>query len=80
MVLSLKLSGRFSALLVNISLGGASISVDDEVLCKLHIGDTCDLILGDKPDLCFAKYSCKVISQNFSNVGINFQGMAQLSL
>ena len=68
-------SNDYHAKLVNISLGGALISVEDDVLCKLHVGDRCDLILGDKPELCSAKYACKVISQNSSNIGINFQGI-----
>ena len=67
-------SNDYHAKLVNISLGGALISVEDDVLYKMHVGDRCELILGDKPDLCSAKYSCKVISQNSSNIGINFQG------
>jgi c-di-GMP-binding flagellar brake protein YcgR len=68
-------SSDYHARLVNISLGGALISVEDDVLCKMHVGDRCDLILCDKPDLCYAKFSCKVISQNSSNIGITFQGI-----
>lgn len=66
-------SNSYRALLVNISLGGALISVEDDVLCKLHIGDACDLMLGDKTGLCPAKYSCRIISQHAPNIGINFQ-------
>jgi c-di-GMP-binding flagellar brake protein YcgR len=66
---------NYHAQLVNISLGGALISVDGDVLNKLHIGDMCDLMLCDKPDVCFSKYNCKVISQNASKIGISFQGL-----
>ncbi len=68
-------SNNYHAKLVNISLGGALISVDGDVLNELHVGDQCDLMLGDKPDLYYTKYSCKVISQNCFNIGINFQGI-----
>ncbi|MFZ4859871.1 MAG: PilZ domain-containing protein [Desulfuromonadaceae bacterium] len=66
---------NYHAKLVNISIGGALISVEGDVLSKLHVGDECDLMLCDKPDLCLAKYSCKVISQNSSEIGVNFQGI-----
>ncbi|MFZ4855731.1 MAG: PilZ domain-containing protein [Desulfuromonadaceae bacterium] len=65
---------NYRAILVNISLGGALISVEGEVSGKLHIGDRCDLMLCDKPDVCLAKYSCKVIRQNSSRIGVNFLG------
>ena len=65
----------YHAKLVNISLGGALISVDDDVLDVLHVGDDCDLILCDKPDVCLAKYTCKVITQNATRIGVNFQGV-----
>ena len=72
-------SNDYHAKLVNISLGGALISVEDGVLYKMHVGDRFDLMLGDKPDLCSAKYSCKVISQNAPNIGVNFQGITESS-
>ena len=68
---------NYHAKLVNISLGGALISVDGNVLCELRIGDECNLIFCDKPDLCLVKYSCKVISQNSSRIGVNFMGIHQ---
>lgn len=68
-------NNNYHAHLLNISLGGALISVEDDVLYKLHIGDICDLMLSENPEVCFTKYSCKVISQNASNIGINFQGI-----
>ena len=68
-------NNNYHAQLLNISLGGALISVKDDVLYKLHIGDQCDLMLGENPDVCFARYSCKVISQNSSGIGIYFQGI-----
>jgi c-di-GMP-binding flagellar brake protein YcgR len=68
-------NNNYHAQLVNISLGGALICVEDDVLYKLHIGDKCDLMLSENPNVCFAKYSCKVISQNASSIGINFQGI-----
>jgi len=66
-------NSNYHAVLVNISLGGALIRVEGDILIKLHIGDTCDLVLGDKQDLSFAKYHCRVISQNSSKIGIHFQ-------
>ena len=67
---------NYHAILVNISLGGALISVDGDVLLgKLNIGDRCALMLCDKPDLSLVKYSCKVISRNYSRFGVNFLGI-----
>ena len=66
---------HYRAILVNISLGGALISAEGDVLGKLHIGDKFDLMLCENPDLCLAKYSCKVISQNSSKIGVKFQGI-----
>ena len=65
----------YHAKLVNISLSGALISVDVDVLDILHVGDECALMLCDRTDACLAKYSCKVITQNSSKIGVNFQGM-----
>ena len=53
---------NYPAQLVNISLGGALVSVEGDVLYKLHIGDMCDLMLGDDPEQCVVKYSCKIIT------------------
>ena len=66
-------SNNYHAKLVNISLGGALINVENDVLNELNIGDECRLLLSDKPDLCLAK-SCRVVSQNSSNIGVNFSG------
>jgi len=70
---------NYPAQLVNISLGGALVSVEGDVLYKLHIGDMCDLMLGDDPEQCVVKYSCKIISQNDSTISINFQGIHLMS-
>lgn len=68
-------NNSYHAKLLNISLGGALISVECDVLTELHVGDDCNLMFCDNPDLCHARYSCRVTSQNSSKIGVIFQGL-----
>lgn len=66
----------FRVQLDNISISGALLRVNDDELSSLDIGDSVSLMLCTNPNLCPAKYPCKVIWFDSSNIGVKFQNMA----
>ncbi|MDD2897543.1 MAG: PilZ domain-containing protein [Desulfuromonadaceae bacterium] len=61
----------YSALLENISLGGAWIKMNGGVPKSMQVGDVCDLLCNNL-DLCPSKLSCRVVRRDSGNMGVSF--------
>jgi len=62
----------YKALLENISLGGAMVTMSDGIPQSLKIGDVCDLLLCNDPELCPAKNTCRVVRHTTAHIGVTF--------
>ena len=65
----------YHVLLENISIEGALLNTNNELLNHLKRGDLCDLLLCNDPDLCPTKYSCKVVRFDSEGIGVQFMVM-----
>jgi hypothetical protein len=62
----------FQGVIVNLSLSGALIKMDDQISNTIHSDDMCDLIFCANPDLYPIKYTCKVIRLDSGMIGLQF--------
>lgn len=62
----------YEALLEDISLGGALITVNDGVPDGLQVGDVCNLMLCCNSDSCPTKHSCRVVRHDSVSMGVRF--------
>lgn len=58
----------FSAMLDNISLGGALVRMHEAVPLSLNVGDECSLT----PALCPVKFACRIVRIHHTDAGVSF--------
>ena len=62
----------YDALLEDLSLGGALVRVNDGVPGSVQVGDVCNLMLCNNPDVCPIKHSCRVVRHDSVKLGVRF--------
>jgi c-di-GMP-binding flagellar brake protein YcgR len=62
----------YEALLVNLSLNGALIKVNNGVPDSIHVGAECGLMLCHILNVCSEKRPCRVIRHDLVNLGVKF--------
>jgi hypothetical protein len=62
----------FQGVIVNLSLSGALIQMDDQIPDTIHPDDMCDLIFSANPDLYPLKYTCRVSRVDAGMIGLQF--------
>jgi c-di-GMP-binding flagellar brake protein YcgR len=66
------LNSSHEALLEDISLGGALITMREGVPYSLQVGNVCSLMLRYNPNLFHTSHNCKVVRHDSVKVGVNF--------
>lgn len=66
----------YRGVIVNISLTGALIRIDDEVPEGIHPGGECSLMLCGDAENCPIKYKCKIIRTDVKCVGVQFSELS----
>lgn len=61
----------YSALLEDLSLGGALITMRSGTP-SLHVGDACSLMLCSDPGSCPTKHFCRVVRHGSAKIGVTF--------
>ena len=62
----------FEGVIVNLSLTGALIELNDKSPDNIHPDSVCDLMFCTNPDLYPIKYTCKVIRVDSKMIGLQF--------
>ncbi len=62
----------YQALLGDLSVTGALITLAKNTPNGLHVGEMCGLMLGDNPKLSSAKYTGRIVKLDSDSVGISF--------
>jgi c-di-GMP-binding flagellar brake protein YcgR len=62
----------FEGVIVNLSLTGALIELNDKSPDSIHPDNVCDLMFCANPDLYPIKYTCKVIRVDSKMIGLQF--------
>jgi c-di-GMP-binding flagellar brake protein YcgR len=62
----------FEGVIVNLSLSGALIELNDMIPDDIHPDSVCDLMFRTNPDLYPIKYTCKVIRVDSKMIGLQF--------
>ena len=62
----------YQALLGDISLSGASISIGNNSIHNLHVGEMCGLVLRNSSNMLSDKHTGRIVSLDSGSVGISF--------
>ncbi|MBW4056806.1 MAG: PilZ domain-containing protein [Proteobacteria bacterium] len=62
----------YHARLVNLSLSGALVDIDNNISYDLHLEDTCELTLSETPNTSSTKFTGIIVRLESDVVGISF--------
>jgi hypothetical protein len=62
----------YRGVIVNVSLTGALIRINDKIPENIHPEDECILMLYEDFEICPIKYKCKIIRIDYPCIGVQF--------